>query len=61
MSIISAKNPRGRPRVDSEPVNVRLVREDLSALDAWIAANAPDLTRPEAIRRLMRQALDQQD
>ncbi len=38
---------------------MRLVRADLDQLDAWIAARGDSLSRPEAIRQLMRAALDQ--
>jgi hypothetical protein len=48
----------GRPRVDSEDVHVRLTRPALDALDAWIAAQTePRPSRPEAIRRILLQAL----
>src|ERR1700691_4718821 len=48
----------GRPRVDSEDVHVRLTRPALDTLDAWIAAQPePRPTRPEAIRRLLAEAL----
>ena len=47
------KSGKGRPSVDSEAVNVRLERPQLSLLDDW-RRNQPDLpTRPEAIRRLI--------
>jgi len=35
-------------------VGVRLQPEDLELLDLWIKANDPDLSRPEAIRRILR-------
>ena len=48
----------GRPRVDSEDVHVRLTRPAVDALDAWTAAQPePRPTRPEAIRRLLAEAL----
>jgi hypothetical protein len=48
---------RGRPTVDSEAVTVRLVRDALTRLDDW-RREQPDLpSRPEAIRRLLEQAL----
>jgi hypothetical protein len=52
MSIDSAKKI-GRPRVDSEAVNVRLDRETLTLVDSWIAYTRKDMTRPEAIRQLI--------
>jgi cytochrome c553 len=48
------KSARGRPRTDSKPVMVRLQPDDLAALDNWIAANEPDASRPEAMRRILR-------
>jgi len=53
--VFSAKKKTGRPRVDSEAVNVRLERPALDALDAWIAAQPePRPSRPEAIRLALR-------
>ncbi|MBA1373221.1 CopG family transcriptional regulator [Sphingomonas ursincola] len=53
------KKRMGRPPVDSEPVRLRMERADLDALDQWREAQ-PDLpARPEAARRLIRKALDQ--
>jgi hypothetical protein len=49
---------RGRPRVDATPVNTRFPPAELRALDAWIAAQpTPKPSRPEAVRRLVKQAL----
>jgi metal-responsive CopG/Arc/MetJ family transcriptional regulator len=57
--VFSAKKKTGRPRVDSEAVNVRLEREMLDTIDAWIAAQPdPKPTRPEAIRRILSEALE---
>jgi hypothetical protein len=48
----------GRPRVGSTSVNVRLPPAELAAVDAWIAKqDDPQPSRPEAIRRLLAQAL----
>jgi hypothetical protein len=58
MSIDTAKPRRGRPRVDSEEVSVRMTRPTLDAVDAWISAQPdPRPNRPEAIRRLVAEAL----
>ena len=59
MSIDGAKKSmRGRPKVDSEAVNVRIDRALLDALDAWIAMQPePRPSRPEAIRQLLAKAL----
>jgi len=58
MSNVSANKPKkGRPPVDTEPVNVRLPRDSITALDDW-RRQQPDLpTRPEAVRRLIDEAL----
>ena len=64
-SISSAKKSkrgRGRPRVDAVPVNTRFPPDGLGALDAWIAGQpAPKPSRPEAVRRLVEQALKAQE
>jgi len=54
MSMSSGKKKTGRPRVDSEAVNVRLERPALDALDAWISAQPEPPSRPEAIRLALR-------
>lgn len=52
------KSKRGRPRTDSTPVMVRLLPEQLTALDAWIEGQEePRPSRPEAIRQLIDKAL----
>ena len=53
MAIDSAKNSRGRPRVDSEAVNVRMSRALLEQLDTWIAKQEMPFTPPEAIRAIL--------
>ena len=46
--------PRGRPRVDSEAVNVRMERPMLDAIDAWIAQlPEPRPSRPDVVRDVM--------
>lgn len=42
-------------------IGVRLQPAELQELDAWITARGNDISRPEAIRRLMREALDKPD
>jgi hypothetical protein len=52
------RRKRGRPPVESEDVHVRLTRSAVDALDDWIAAQPePRPSRPEAIRRLLAEAL----
>lgn len=48
---------RGRPRVDSEPVNLRLPREMIEALDDVRRLEADLPTRPEMIRRALQEWL----
>ena len=48
----------GRPPVDTEAVNVRMPREDLTAIDVWIDNQPePKPSRPEAIRIALREWL----
>lgn len=55
MSINPAKkSARGRPKVDSEAVNIRMERDLLDALDRWIETQDDRPSRPEAIRRIVR-------
>lgn len=51
------KRPMGRPRIDTEAINLRLPREMLDAIDSRRRLE-PDLpTRPEMIRRLLAEVL----
>jgi hypothetical protein len=55
-SISVNANKRGRPVTTGTGtvVGVRLLEQPLAAIDAWIAKQKePELTRPEAIRRLV--------
>ena len=47
----------GRPRVDSEAINVRFERVDIAELDEWIDRQPELMSRPEAVRRLTKQGL----
>jgi hypothetical protein len=52
---ISVDKKRGRPSTGiGTMVGVRLQPDDLELLDLWIAANDPELGRPEAVRRIIR-------
>ena len=51
------KSNRGRPRVDSEPVKLRLQREILDGLNAFMARHPGVTTRQTAIVLLMELAL----
>ena len=53
-TINSAKKKMGRPKVDSEAVNVRLERSVLTSIDNWARAHKfGPISRPEAIRQLI--------
>jgi hypothetical protein len=54
------KRRRGRPRTNPVPQHLTMTQELSSALDAWIARQPRRLSRPEAIRLFMSEALYQQ-
>jgi hypothetical protein len=43
----------GRPLVGSLLIGVRMPPQSVANVDAWMKKHAPDLSRPEAIRRLV--------
>jgi hypothetical protein len=43
----------GRPPVGALLIGVRVPPADVATLDAWIKKHAPEMSRPEAIRRLV--------
>jgi hypothetical protein len=43
----------GRPPVGAILIGVRVPPADVAILDAWIKKHAPNMSRPEAIRRLV--------
>jgi hypothetical protein len=47
------KKRAGRPRVDAVLIGVRVPPPGIAEIDAWIKKNGADLSRPEAIRRLV--------
>jgi hypothetical protein len=49
--------PRGRPRKDPTLIHLTLLPKQLSLLDNWISKQPDDLSRPEAIRRIVDRAL----
>lgn len=52
--ITRTKKPRGRPPTGAESVHLRVLPDQFAAIDAWIIKQKePDLSRPEAIRRLV--------
>src|SRR5215216_4709373 len=57
---VITKKRRGRPVTTGKGtlIGVRLLDEPLASLDAWIAKHKePELSRPEAIRRLVERGL----
>ena len=54
-SILSRTGKKiGRPPTGAESVHLRVLPDQSAAIDTWIAKQKePDLTRPEAIRRLV--------
>jgi len=59
MSVVDNRKKRGRPKTGIGPaVGLRLYPELEARLDAWIAKQKdPDMGRPEAIRRVLDEAL----
>ena len=51
------KSGRGRPFVGATPIQVRMPPNELANLDNWISGQKTKQTRPEAIRRLVEQAI----
>jgi hypothetical protein len=45
---------RGRPAVGAIGVYVKLPPADLELLDLWISANGRNMSRPEAMRRILK-------
>lgn len=56
-TVIAKKRKGPAPTGKGTPVMVRLQPEQLAALDAWIERRELPVTRPEAIRALLRQVL----
>jgi len=58
MDEISESRKRGRPRVDSTNIGVRLPPDQVAALDKWIKRHPePKPSRPEAIRQILSERL----
>ncbi len=53
----TGKKARGRPRKDPTSIHLTLIPAHLERVDRWIEAQADRPSRPEAIRRLLEQAL----
>lgn len=48
------KNRGGRPRIDAVPITVRLPPDLLAVVDRYIAGRGKPLSRPEAIREILK-------
>ena len=57
-TVITKKRRGPAPTGKGTLIGVRLQPRHLKALDAWIAKQKPSVTRPEAIRALLAEALD---
>lgn len=51
---------RGRPATGSTGILVKMLPDQLAALDAWISAQPEKVSRPEAVRRLLGSMLESQ-
>ena len=51
------KKPVGRPAVNATPITLRVPPSLLDGIDAFIAEQPDGPSRPEAIRRLLRDVL----
>jgi hypothetical protein len=53
-AISGTRKSRGRPSTGAESVHLRVLPDQSAAIDAWIRRQKePELSRPEAIRRLV--------
>src|ERR1700680_3254852 len=53
-AITRTRKSRARPSTGAESVHLRVLPDQAAAIDAWIKRQKePDLSRPEAIRRLV--------
>lgn len=48
------RKPGPPPTGKGTPIQVRLQPDQLAELDAWVAKEMPDQSRPEAIREILR-------
>jgi hypothetical protein len=54
----ATKNLGGRPRVDSVKFIMAVPPQEMADIERWIALQNEEMTRQEAIRRLVKLALD---
>lgn len=57
-SISGIQKRRGRPATGRTGVMVKLLPDELARLDEWRSEQTPEPSRPEGIRRLMKQGLE---
>jgi hypothetical protein len=60
-TVITKKRRGPAPTGKGTLIGVRLQPAPLKALDAWVAKQKPPMTRPEAIRALLAEALRVED
>ena len=53
-TVITKKRRGPAPTGKGQLIGVRLQPDDLDLLDLWIQATEPGLSRPEALRRILR-------
>lgn len=58
---ISRTRKRGRPPTGAISLHVKVPPDQLARLDSFIGSEAPGISRPEAVRRLVALALAQRD
>ncbi|GHH05738.1 ribbon-helix-helix protein, CopG family [Pseudodonghicola xiamenensis] len=51
----------GRPKVDTEPLNIRMDRQMLQAIDDYRRSQKDLPSRPEVVRRVLAEWLERQD
>jgi hypothetical protein len=60
-TVITKKRRGPPPTGKGTLIGVRLQPSHLKALDAWLAKQKPPMSRPEAIRALLTEALEVED
>lgn len=58
-AITDIRKRRGRPAIGSTAIMLKLPPDHLAKLDDWIALQPDRPSRPEAVRRLLAEALGQ--
>jgi hypothetical protein len=55
-SITGTRKKRGRPPTGAESIHLRMLPDQLAALDEWIEKQREHRSRPEAIRQILERA-----